>query len=83
MLSWGLNCPSWLLAGCGISFTVGVSTGEGGGTFPNASILGGYMDAVDDTDVERNDVRVRLSGRVRCAAALCRLTRGKRAGGGG
>lgn len=41
------------------------------------------MDEVDDTEVERNDVRVRLSGRVRCAAALWRLTRGKRAGGGG
>lgn len=66
-----------------ISFTVGVSIGEGGGTFPKASILGGCMDEVDDTEVERNDVRVRLSGRVRCAAALWRLTRGKRAGGGG
>lgn len=60
-----------------ISFTVGVSIGEGGGTFPEASILDGCVDEVDDTEVERNDVRVR------CAAALWRLTRGKRAGGGG
>lgn len=66
-----------------ISFTVGLSIGEGGGTFPGASILGGCVDEVDDTEVERNDVRVRLSGGVRCAAALWRLTRGKRAGGGG
>lgn len=47
------------------SFTVGVSIGEGGGTFPEASILTGYVDDVDDTELERNDVRVRLSGRVR------------------
>lgn len=58
-----------------MSFTVGVSTGEGGGTFPKASILGGCK---DKAEVERNDVRVG-----RCAAALWRLTRGKRAGGGG
>lgn len=49
-----------------ISFTVGVSMGEGGGTFPEESILAGwYVDEVDDTELERNDVRVRLSGRVR------------------
>lgn len=73
----------WLLACCGTSFTVGVSTGEGGGTFPKALILSGYKDEEDEAEVERNDVRVRLSGRVRWAAALWRLTKGKRAGGGG
>lgn len=82
-LRWGFTCLLWLLACCGMSFTVGVSTGEGGGTFPTPSILGGCKDEDDDAEVERNDVRVRLSGRVWCAAALWRLTRGKRAGGGG
>lgn len=83
-LRWGLKCLMCLLACCGMSCTVGLSTGEGGGTFPIASILGGCKDGGDDeSEVERNDVRVRQSGRGGWAAALWRLTRGKRAGGGG
>lgn len=45
-----------------MSFIVGVSTGEGGGTFPKASMLGGCRDEDDEAEVERNDFRV---GRVR------------------
>ena len=82
MLGWGVDSLLWS-TGCGTNSTVGVSSGEGGGTFPKASILGKCIEADDEAEVERNDDGFRLSGRVRWAAALWRLTRGRRAGGGG